>query len=223
MVTRHAVLPVCDGFAVAAAAALAATGWSAAGYALAVFILLNVREQHRLRICLRVSDQLPRLGASAALPVLLFLPWTESAAGLARLAMLSAGLSGTMRAGVYVVLRAVHRRGWLTEPALIVGAGKLGVEIGELLREHTDLGLRPVGFIDSLAPGPESSLPLLGQVSEVSDVVLEYGVRRIIVSSPAESDANLVSALRANLLPAEVCVVPQMYELAATIPSGLPG
>jgi exopolysaccharide biosynthesis polyprenyl glycosylphosphotransferase len=220
-VTRHAVLPVSDGLALAVIALLAAPGWPAAGYAVAVLMLVNVSGRHRLRICLRVSDELPRLAASAALPVLLLLPWMGSTGSLARLAALSAGLLVTMRAVSYAVLRAAHRREWLTEPVLIVGTDKLGVEIGELLREHTDLGLRPVGFIDSQAPCPESSLPLLGEMSEVSEVVLEHGVGRIIVSFPAESDADLVSALRANRsLPAEVCVVPQMYELAAAIPRG---
>jgi exopolysaccharide biosynthesis polyprenyl glycosylphosphotransferase len=220
-VTRRAVLPVSDGFALAAIALLTAPGWLAAGYAVMVLMLVNVSGRHRLRICLRVSDELPRLAALAVLPVLLLLPWMEPTGGLARLVALSAGLLVTMRAVSYAVLRAAHRHEWLTEPALIVGTGKLGVEIGELLREHTDLGLRPVGFIDSLAPGPESSLPLLGEMSEVSDLVLEHGVGRIIVSFPAGSDADLVSALRANRsLPAEVCVVPQMYELAAAIPRG---
>lgn len=220
-VTRHTVLPVSDGFALTAIALLTAPGWLAAGYATAVLMIVNVSGRHRLRICLRVSDELPRLATSAALPVLLLLPWMEPTGGLARLAVLSAGLLVTMRAVSYAVLRAAHRREWLTEPALIVGTDKLGVEIGELLREHTDLGLRPVGFIDNLAPGPESSLPLLGEMSEVSDVVLEHDVARIIVTFPAESGADLVSALRANRsLPAEVCVVPQMYELAAAIPRG---
>jgi exopolysaccharide biosynthesis polyprenyl glycosylphosphotransferase len=220
-VTRYALLPVCDGFALAVAALLAAPAWPTAGYMIAVLLLVNLSGRHRLRICLRVSDELPRLAAAVALPIPLLLPWMESAAALVRLAVLSAGLLVTMRATSYAVLRAAHRRGWLTEPALIVGTGKLGIKIGELLREHPDLGLRPVGFIDSLAPGPESSLPLLGTVSEVSDVVFEHGVRRIIVSFPAESDADLMSALRANCsLSAEVCVVPRMYELAAAIPAG---
>ena len=220
-VARHAVLPVCDGFALAVAALLTVPGWPAVGYIVAVLTLVGVSGRHRLRICLRVSDELPRLAAAVALPIPLLLPWTESAAGLVRLALLSAGLLVTMRASLYAALRAAHRRERLTEPALIVGTGKLGVKIGELLQEHPDLGLRPVGFIDRLAPGPESSLPLLGTVSEVSDVVFEHGVRRIIVSFPGDSDADLMSALRANCsLSAEVCVVPRMYELAAAIPAG---
>lgn len=220
LIGRHAVLPVSDGCALTAAVLLTAPGWPAAGYALAVFLLVNVSGRQRLRICLRVSDELPGLAACAVLPIPLLLPWMESTAALVRLAGVSAGLLVAIRAGSYAALRSAHRRDRLTEPTLIVGAGELSVEIGELLREHPDLGLRPVGFIGSQPPGPRSSLPLLGGMPEVSDVVWQHGVHRIIVSFPDGSDADLVSALRANRsLPAEVCVVPRMYELAATIPT----
>ena len=220
LVVRRAALPVCDGLALTAAALLTVPGWPATGYAVTVFLLVNVSGRQRLRICLRVSEELPGLVACAALPVLLLLLWMDSTSALVRLAVLSGGLLVALRAASYAALRAAHRRGCLIEPALIVGAGKLGVEIGELLRGHPDLGLRPVGFIDSMAPDAESSLPLLGGVPDVSDLVLQHGVRQIIVSFAVGGDADLVSALRANRsLPAEVYVVPRMYELAATIPT----
>ena len=58
------------------------------------------------------------------------------------------------------------------ERAIIVGSGKPGVEIGEALQEHPELGLEPVGFIDSTAPDGASSLPLLGEVQKLPDLVL---------------------------------------------------
>ncbi len=203
------------------AALLTAPAWRAAGYAVAVLMAVNLSGRHRLRICLRVSDEIPRLAAAAAVPVPLLLLWMTSPGGAVLLAVLSAAMLVTMRAGAYAALRAAHRRGRLTEPTLIVGPGKLGVEIGELLLEHHELGLRPAGFIGSLAPWPESSLPLLGEMPDISAVVGRYGIRRIIVTFCSDSDADLVSVLRANRSsPAEVCVVPRMYELAAAVPAG---
>ena len=110
VVARHAVLPVCDGFALAVAALLTVPGWPAVGYIVVVLTLVGLSGRHRLRICLRVSDELPRLAAAVALPIPLLLPWMDSAAGLVRLAVLSAGLLVTMRAGLYAALRAAHRR-----------------------------------------------------------------------------------------------------------------
>ncbi len=218
--TRKAVLPVCDAFALLVAALFTVSGWLAVGYAAAVLILLKFRGWQRLRICLRVSDEIAFLAAAAILPIPLFLPFINKGA-LVSLAALSFCLLATMRLALYSALRAANRRRWLAERVLIVGSGKLATEIGELLERHPELGLRPVGFIASLAPDPAPSLPLLGGVSELPDLVFEYDVSRIIITLPEDDDPALVSVLRTSWqLPAEVCVVPRMHELAAAIPAG---
>lgn len=91
-----------------------------------------------------------------------------------------------------------NRHKLLAEPALIVGTGKLGVKISELLREHSELGMQPVGFIDSPDAAPASSLPLLGEMSELPDIASMYDVRRIIVAFPAECDDALDDRHRVN-------------------------
>jgi exopolysaccharide biosynthesis polyprenyl glycosylphosphotransferase len=217
--TRRAVLPVCDAFGLLLAALPMVGGLLAAGYAAAVLIFLGSSGQHRLRICMRVSDQIPRLAVAVVLPIPLFLLWIGSGR-LVRLAALSVGVLLILRFALYAALRVANRHKWLTEPALIIGTGKLAVKIGEVLREHSELGMRPVGFIDSLDAAPESSLPVLGEISELSDVAAKHDVRRIIVTFPEDGDEALVSVLRADhQLAAEVCVVPRMYELAAAIPA----
>ena len=217
--TLRAALPVCDAFALLLAALLTVSDRLAVGYAAAVLVFLSSSGHHRLRICLRVSDEIPRLATAAALPIPIFMFWIDPGR-LVRLAALSVGLLLAMRFVLYSMLRAAKRRKWLAEPTLIVGTGKLGVKIGELLQEHSELGLRPVGFIDSLDGATESSLPLLGKISELSAVASQNDVRRIIVTSLGDNDGALVSVLRADhQLSAELCVVPRMYELGATIPA----
>jgi exopolysaccharide biosynthesis polyprenyl glycosylphosphotransferase len=216
---RRAVLPICDVSALLIAALLTSSGRSGVVYALAVLVLLRLNGRHRLRICLRVSDEVASLAVAAALPAPLLL-FFMTRGGLVRLAALSGGLLVAVRLTLYAMLRAAHKRKWLIEPVLIVGAAKLGVEIWELLQEHTELGLQPVGFIDSPGSNPHPSLPLLGAVSELPDVVLAYDVRLIIIAFPEDSDGTLVSSLRADQqLSAEVCVVPRMHELAAAVPA----
>ncbi|MQA86500.1 MAG: exopolysaccharide biosynthesis polyprenyl glycosylphosphotransferase [Streptosporangiales bacterium] len=220
-IAARALLPACDAFGLTAAALLvAAPAWFAFGYTAAVFVALNLGGRHRLRMCLRMADELLPLAGCAALPLLALLPWAASPGGLARLAVVSAGLLMAVRAGSYAVARAARRRRWLADPALIVGTGALGVEVGELLRQHPEFGARPVGFLDGLPPGPESSFPLLGGLPDMADAVSRHGVRRIIVCFPAVSDAELVTVLRSGgALGADVCVVPRMYELGAAIPA----
>jgi exopolysaccharide biosynthesis polyprenyl glycosylphosphotransferase len=218
---RRAVLPICDAFSLVLAVLLTECSWSAVGYGAVVFIFLCSNGWQRLRICLRLSDEVPRLAAAAVLPLPLFLfLFSINRGALVRLVVLSGGLVMAMRFALYTVLRAANRRRWLAERTLIVGAGKLGVEIWELLQEHSELGLKPVGFADGTAPDWTRPLPLLGDVSDLPNLVLAYNIRRIIVTFPRDSDMVLVSVLRAaGQLSAEVCVVPRMYELASTVPA----
>lgn len=220
MISYGPLLMLCDGVALAVAGLLVGPGWPAVGYSVAVLVVLNVLGRHRRRICMRVSDEVPRLAGAAALPLLLLTPWLDSLARLLAVGGVTATLLVTMRAALYASLRAAYRANWLTEPVLIVGTTNLGLEVGELLLEHPDLGLRPVGLVGETTLAPEPSLPVLGGLSRVSDVVHEHGVSKIIVSLPAETEDSMVLAARA-VCPSSVDVylVPPMHELASAIPA----
>jgi exopolysaccharide biosynthesis polyprenyl glycosylphosphotransferase len=217
---RKAALPLTDVSALLLAALLTGPGWLKLWYVAIVLVFLNLDGRHRMRICLRVSDEVPRLAVAVALPVPLLMFWLDRGV-LIRLAALSGGLLVVIRLTLYSLLRAANRRSWLAERTLIVGAGKLGAEIWDLLRDHLELGLLPVGFIASVDVDQDSPLPVLGTISELQDVVLTYDIRRVIVTFPADSDGTLISVLRAaGQISAEISIVPRMYELAALIPAG---
>jgi hypothetical protein len=82
---RHApvaLLPMVDVAGLATAGLLAGvSGWWAPTYACAVLVLLTADGQHRLRICRRISDQVPRTVAVTAIPLLAVLPWAGYAGG----------------------------------------------------------------------------------------------------------------------------------------------
>ncbi len=213
-------LPAVDVASLATAVLLArASGWGATMYACAVLVLLVADGQHRLRICRRVSDQLPRTVAVAAMPLLAVLPWLGPD-GL-QLGLLSTAALVAVRAGACAALKAAHRRGRLLEPALVVGTGATAVRVAQLLRNHPELGLAPRGFLDSQPPRHRVGLPLLGELTELPDVVARYGIQRVIVCFPAARDEDLVPLVRAcRPLPVDICVVPRMYELGAALPRG---
>jgi sugar transferase len=78
-----------------AAVLLTMPGWLAVGYPVAVPVALNAGGEHRLRTCLRVSDEIPHLAAFAALPIVVLLPWIHpaikpTALGLASVALVLA-------------------------------------------------------------------------------------------------------------------------------------
>ena len=212
-------LPAADAAALVAAIFLAGpAGLLSALQAFMVLIILTACGQHRLRICLRVADQAGRILTAAALPLLLVTWWMP--AGLAvRQALLSAGLIIAARIALSAGLRAAHRRGRLTEPALVIGAGTFGAHIGEVMREHPELGLRPQGYLDHGPPRRDLALPSLGTPGDLAEVVTRLGIRRVIVCYAACRDEDLVSVLRASRpLRADVCVIPRLYELGVAVP-----
>ncbi|HEY2689623.1 MAG TPA: exopolysaccharide biosynthesis polyprenyl glycosylphosphotransferase [Streptosporangiaceae bacterium] len=212
-------MPLADVAALAAAVALA--GWvnlASAVYPLAVLVILAATGQHRLRICLRVADQAGRILAAVAVPMLALLPWLPAGVAL-RQALWSAGLVLALRIAVSAALRAAHRRGRLTEPALVVGAGTFGAHIGELMRAHPELGLQVRGYLDGGPPRRDLALPSLGAPGDLTDVVTRLGIRRVVVCYAACKDEDLVTVVRAcRPLRADVCVVPRLYELGMAVP-----
>jgi len=214
-------MPLADVCGLAAAIGVTrGAGLPSVVYALAVLAILAAGGQHRLRICLRVADQAGRILTAVALPLLILLPWVADGTA-AWQALWSAGLVFGLRIAASATLRAAHRGGVLTEPALVIGAGTFGAHIGELMRAHPEFGLRPLGYLDEGPPRRDLALPSLGGLADLPDVVIRYGIRRVIVCYAACKDEDLVTVLRASRpLPADVCVVPRLYELGMAVPRG---
>jgi exopolysaccharide biosynthesis polyprenyl glycosylphosphotransferase len=211
------VLPVADAAGLAAGSATAGSLWAAL-YGLVALAALWLSGLHRLRVCLRVSDQIGRILAAVALPVLLLLPILP-APRAARLVLLCAGLVIGLRLVTMAGLRVAHRLGRLTEPALIVGAGPFGAHLAEQIRLHPELGLRVTGFLDDGSPRRDLTEPALGRLADLPAVVERLGIRRVIICFGDWRDEDLVPAVRACAgLPADVCMVPRLHELGLAVP-----
>jgi exopolysaccharide biosynthesis polyprenyl glycosylphosphotransferase len=227
-VVRRLALPAADTVALAVAVALsgASTGGTTdsllcALYVVTVLVVLAAGRQHRLRICLRVSDQAGPILIATTTPVLALLAWMPGTRVLA-LALWAGGLVFACRLVLCVALRGAHRRGLLTEPAVVVGAGTFGAYVAELMRTHPEFGLRPMGLLDDGPPRRDLSVPSLGSPSNLSDVVQRLGIRRVVVCFSSDSrDEDIVTVMRASRpLGADVYVVPRLYELGMAVPRG---
>ncbi len=181
-------------------------GWLLASYAAVVFAVAAGMGLHRLRICLRVADQAGRIAVAAALPGLLLLPWAADPVQVLRLVLVTAAALIAARVAGCAALRAAHRRGRLTERAVLAGAGPASELLARLLREHPELGLRATSC-SSVA-----DLPGLAGPPRVS---------RVIVADLDGGEQAAAGALRAcRQLGADVCVLPRVAGLGMAVPTG---
>jgi len=232
-VVRRVALPVADTVALVTAVVISGVSQDHEGvrakpasllcalYVAAVLITLAAGRQHRLRICLRVCDQAGRIVIATAVPALFLLIWLPGAAVLV-LALWSGGLVFAVRLLLCAVLRAAHRHGLLTESAVVVGAGTFGAYVAELMTTHPEFGLRPMGLLDDAPPRLDLAVPSLGSPSDLGDVVRRLGITRVIVCFSSDCrDEDVVTLMRASRpLPADVYVVPRLYELGMAVPRG---
>jgi lipopolysaccharide/colanic/teichoic acid biosynthesis glycosyltransferase len=204
-------LPLADLLTVAAVAGTALLlgglpGWLLAGYAALVLAMLAGAGLHRLRICLRVADQVGRIAVAAALPGLLLLPWAADPVQLLRLIVATAAVLIAVRVAGAAGLRAAHRRGRLTERAVLAGSGPAGQQLARLLREHPELGLR---------------VTRCASVADLPRLAAEQRASRVIVAGLDGGGDAGSGALRAcRQLGADVCLLPPAGGLGLAVPAG---
>jgi exopolysaccharide biosynthesis polyprenyl glycosylphosphotransferase len=98
---------------------------------------------------------------------------------------------------------------------LIVGAGKVGQQVAEMVREYAWTGLRLMGYLDDDPAKRENGLPVLGTLSEVRQVVEAHQVDEVVIALPRRANERL-NQLVATLhdLPVHARVVPDYFALA---------
>jgi exopolysaccharide biosynthesis polyprenyl glycosylphosphotransferase len=123
------------------------------------------------------------------------------------------------RAVGYAVVRHCRAQGIVTHKTLILGAGRVGAQIVDLLHEHPEYGLRVTGFLDDrpLLSGPELPAPLLGGSDALARVIVQEGIEDVIVAFGGLPGHELVEVLRTcDRLQCEIFFVPRLFELHAT-------
>ncbi len=227
-VLRYGVRPFLLGADVLAWVAAVALQGGAAGrdlVLLALTLMLYASAGlYRSRLSLSALDDLPALVgralAAAALTTSLALLVDQALVDVAllRTAAVMALVVLLFRAVAYWVVRRVRARGWVSHPTLMLGAGRIGGQLTQLLLQHKEYGLRPVGFLDGdpLLPPAERPVPLLGGNESLASVIVEFGVRDVIVAFGSASSSDLVDIIRTcDRLDVEIFFVPRLFELSA--------
>ena len=182
--------------------------------ALVVFVLLCSSE-YRARITMRTLEEVPRLSGRLAIPLLLAAPvalLADGAHDLLVMALITVPAVLVARTVSYAIVRSARRHHLLMETAVILGAGSVGTELAHIFQTYPEYGIQPVGFLDNV-PESDLTLPLLGEVDDLSRVLAKGRVQRVIVAFGPIREAQLVGVLRAAVFhDVEVHVVPRFFD-----------
>jgi exopolysaccharide biosynthesis polyprenyl glycosylphosphotransferase len=100
---------------------------------------------------------------------------------------------------------------------LVVGAGKVGHDVGEVVQEHRWAGLELVGFVDD-DPGKQRDTylgcPVFGPLESINSIVTEHKIEEVVIALPPRAQSKieqLVLAMQA--LPVNVRLVPDIFSM----------
>jgi len=104
--------------------------------------------------------------------------------------------------------------------ALLVGSGAVAQRILALTDRHRERRLHVVGRLDDEPlPMEEGAPPLLGGLADLSAVLVQKGIDRVIVAFPRGRDEELLDVLRGcSSVGVQVDVVPRFFDLVGPSP-----
>jgi exopolysaccharide biosynthesis polyprenyl glycosylphosphotransferase len=186
--------------------------------------LLAAGGLYRDHIQVRLIDGLGKvLGAAALATVTLiaaaavFEPASDPAPLLARAWLLASAYLAGGRLLLAWTQRHARATRLIAKPTLIVGAGQIGAHVERRLEAQPELGLAPVGYLDSDPPPdsmvPDRRAPVLGAPSDLRRVATEIEVAHVVLGFSAAPDRLLVPLVRdCEALGLEVSMVPRLFE-----------
>jgi len=121
------------------------------------------------------------------------------------------------------LVREVLERRWRAgiglKRILIAGSGELGRLVADKILEHRELGYQIVGFVDDRAGGDHlgyRGLPLLGTLSDSSEITARESVDHLYVALPPEQHVRMIELLeRTSREMVDVKVVPDLLQVIA--------
>ncbi len=189
-----------------------------------VLAFFGLRGLYRGELQVRVVDGLTTIAAStslAAATLIALAAFTTPAANPAPLIARGWLFATLYLMGGRVLLAWAQRRARVGEligkPTLVVGAGRIGAQVERRLREQPELGLRPLGYLDSNPPPaemvPDRHAPVLGDPSELGRIAEETGARHVVLGFTSGPDSLLMPLVReCEARGLEVSLVPRLFE-----------
>jgi len=189
-----------------------------------VLVLFAVRGLYRGELQVRVIDGLGMAAGATALAAAIVIALAAFTTPDASPALLiaRAWLFATLYlSGGRLLLAWSQRRarvsGLIGKPTLLIGAGRIGAQVERRLREQPELGLRPLGYLDSNPQPaevvPDRRAPVLGDPTELGRIAEETQARHVVLGFTSGPDSLLMPLVReCEVRGLEVSLVPRLFE-----------
>jgi exopolysaccharide biosynthesis polyprenyl glycosylphosphotransferase len=177
--------------------------------ALAVCIIAH----GRARITLSVLTQLPTVLRRLAIPLFGLVVVTERFQDATSTAGSTAAIVASVviaRAFSYALLRHLRTRRILMEKAVVVGVGDLGIRLHQILTDHAEFGVEPVGFVDNA--GRHLPASYLGDIDNLPTIATEQNIQKVFVAFGIATEETIARKLQVELPNVDVIVVPRLFE-----------
>jgi exopolysaccharide biosynthesis polyprenyl glycosylphosphotransferase len=119
------------------------------------------------------------------------------------------------RMSARTVFRMLNGKSYSYRKVLIVGAGRVGLELHEQILSNPFLGLKVVGFLDDDPDKRAYHEDILGTVSDAQSIIGKSAINDVVIALPQrahEQVSTLVAVL--HRLPVRVWAIPDYFHLA---------
>lgn len=116
------------------------------------------------------------------------------------------------RVFVRLSLKLYRRKGYNFKRVVIVGAGKNGMELYQVMKDDLSYGFNIFGFFDDNVALKDALPNYLGNTNEVEDYVLKHDIDEIYCTLPGTNDGKIVRLLNfAEKHMVRFYIVPEFY------------
>jgi exopolysaccharide biosynthesis polyprenyl glycosylphosphotransferase len=185
---------------------------------------LALRGGYRDRIDVRVIDGLARIVAATSLAAISLIaaaalldPDANPAPLISRAWLFATVYVASGHALLAWARKRARASRLIADPTLIVGAGHVGARVEHRLTAQPELGLIPIGYLDSDPPPadmvPARRVPVLGTPDDISRIAAITGARHVVFGFSSAPDHSLIPLVReCESIGLTVSLVPRMFE-----------
>ena len=121
-----------------------------------------------------------------------------------------------LRAVGYSLIRWLRSQRLVAHRTLIVGAGRVGNQVADILTAHPEYGLHPIGFLDDDPHEVHAAapLPVFGGAGAITEVLRRGDVHNVVVAFSSMKESQMVRLIRTcDRYRCELFIVPRLFEL----------